>query len=329
MKKPKILLINPTILKPGVDRLSQEAEIVMAPSGDEKTLISYVSGDIDGVIIRLERITKNVIGAAKNLKVIGMNGVAVSGIDVIAATGKGICVVNAPFSNYVSVAEHIIMFLLALPKNIKKADQAVRNGNWQFRDVHMPTEVHGKTFFAVGFGRIGKEVTRILRVAFDMKVLVFDPYYSNEEIEKTGATKVATLEEGCRLADFVSLHLPLNEETFHIIDANVISSMKEGAIFINCARGPIVDFDALYEGLLHGPISMAGIDVFPEEPVDPREKIFQLDNVIVSPHCAGDTLEARIRCSLQISEEVLRVLRGEPPTALVNPECLKKFDGVL
>lgn len=323
MSRPKVLLIRPTIPEPGVKRLSEEADIVYAPSGDEKTLIDYVSGEVDGVIIRLEKITKNVIDAAGKLKVIGMNGVAVSSIDVDAATEKGIFVVNAPFSNFVSVAEHISMYILALSKNIKRADAAVRKGYWQFRDDHMPQEVHGRTFLAIGFGRIGREVSRMVKTAFDMNVLVFDPFVSGEDVEEHGAQKVETIKEGCVRADYISLHLPLNKDTYQVIDRDAIFSMKEGSIFINCARGPLVDYDALYDGLTDGPLAMAGIDVYPEEPPSRNEKIFHLDNVIFSPHNAGDTFEARNRCSLQIAEEVLRVLRGEPPIALVNPQCLE------
>ena len=315
----KVLLINPTIYPEGVERLKEEVEIVMAPDGKPETLKEYLSGDIDGVIVRLEKLTADVIASAKQLKVIGMNGAGVNIIDVDFATKSGIAVVNVVGANSYSVAEHINMFLLALARDVKRADLAVRSGYWMYRDEHSPHDIHGTTFFAVGYGNIGREICRVVKHAYDMRVFVYDPFVDNAEIAANGYTKVNTLEEGLGQADYISLHLPHNDKTHHLINERTISHMKPGCKFINCARGPIVDYDALCDALADGRIGMAGIDVYPEEPVSADHRIFTLENVIATPHCAGDTYEARVRIARSVANDVLKVLRGECPGAFVNP----------
>lgn len=324
MSKPKVLLINPTIYPEGVKILEESCDVIYAPDGKPETMKEYLAQGVNAVILRIEQMTKELIDSAKDLKVIGANGVGYSNVDVQAATDAGVCVVNVVGANFYSVAEHIVMFSLAMARDVKRADNAVRNGNWQYRDTNPLHDIHGNTFFSVGFGNIGKEVCRVMSNAFDMNILVYDPYFTKDSIESFGYRKVETFEEGAAIADYISLHLPSNEETHHLINSETIKAMKPGCKFINCARGPIVDYDALCDALESGYIGMAGIDVFPEEPVSKDHRIFTLDNVIATPHCAGDTVEARTRIAISVAKDVVSVLYGKMPRCLVNKELLSQ-----
>lgn len=317
--KNKVLLINPTIYPEGVYRIEEEADIIYAPDGRPETLKKFLSQGANGIVVRLEEITEDVIKSGKDLKVIGVNGAGFSCVDVDAATKAGICVVNVVGANSYSVAEHIVMFTLAMARNIKKADLAVRSGNWLFRDTDTPHDIHGYTFFSVGFGNIGKEVCKIMKYTFNMRVYVYDPFYSKEQIEQLGYEKVDDFKVGASQADYLSLHLPHNQHTQNFINKETLGIIKKGCKIINCARGPIIDYDALCDALESGHIDMAAIDVYPIEPVSPDHRIFTLNNVIASPHCAGDTVEARTRIAISVAEDVLSVLRGERPRCLVNP----------
>ncbi|HPZ59970.1 MAG TPA: hydroxyacid dehydrogenase [Bacillota bacterium] len=323
--KPRVLLINPTIHIDGVKILEQEAEIVYAPDGSPKTLKEYLSQGIKGVILRTEVMTKDLIMEASDLRVIGVNGVGYSNVDVDAATAKGVVVVNAVGANKHSVAEHIVMFALAMARDLKRADEAVRSGFWAYRDTYPLHEIRGKTFFSVGFGNIGREACRVMSLAFDMEILVYDPFVEKKEIERYGYRKVERFEDGAKNADFISLHLPHTKETSEMINKETIKAIKPGCKFINCARGQIVDYDALCDALESGQIDMAGIDVFPVEPAPKDHRLFTLDNVLATPHCAGDTVEARRRIAISVANDVLAVLRGEQPRCFVNKDLATKI----
>jgi len=315
----KVLLINPTIQPIGVKVLSSSAEVVMAPNGEEATLISYLqSGEIAGVVTRVEKITSRVIDNAPSLEVIGQHGVGVDNIDVKAATDHGILVVNTPASNFMSVAEHAVMLMLALSRRLSESDVAVRKGDFQFRERFYPEEVNGKTLFAVGLGRVGSEVARKCRLAFNMEILAYDPFISESEMAAMGVKSVSW-EEGFRLGDFVSIHLPLTVETRNCIGEKELSLMKSEAFLINVSRGGVIQQDALVRVLKESRIRGAGLDVFSPEPPRAGDPVLELPNVILTPHFAGDTYEAKQRCSRTIANEVLTVLKGVLPKFLVNP----------
>ena len=186
----KVLLINPTIQPCGVEVLSSGAEIVMAPDGQEGTLVSHLSsGEVSAVVTRVERITRRVIENAPGLEVIGQHGVGVDNIDVKAATEQGVLVVNVPASSFMSVAEHAVMLMLGLARRIIESDAAVRKDDFQFRERFYPAEINGKTLFALGLGRIGAEVAKKCRLAFNMEVLAYDPYVSELEMTSMGVEK--------------------------------------------------------------------------------------------------------------------------------------------
>lgn len=315
----KVLLIQPTIQPCGVDLLASGAEIVIAPDGQEDTLVYFLrSGEIRGMVTRVEKITRRIIESAPGLQVIGQHGVGVDNIDVKVATDAGVLVVNAPASNFMSVAEHAVMLMLALSRRITESDGAVRRGDFRFRERFYPIELNGKTVFAVGLGRIGSEVARKCRLAFNMEVLAYDPYLSTSEIAALGARAVLW-EEGFRSADFVSVHLPLTAETRNCIGERELSLMKPQAFLVNVSRGGAIDQKALVQTLKESKIQGAGLDVFEPEPPPAGDPLLQLSNVIVTPHFAGDTYEAKQRCSRTIATEVLSVLRGALPRFLVNP----------
>ncbi len=319
----KVLLINPTIQPRGVEILASGSDVVMAPDGREDTLVSLLaSGDVAAVVTRVERITARVLGNAPGLVVIGQHGVGVDNIDVRSATDHGVLVVNAPASNFVSVAEHAVMLMLALSRRLCESDAAVRRDDFQFRERWFPTEINGKVVLAVGLGRVGSEVARKCRLGFNMEVLAFDPHVSESDMAAAGVRKVR-LPEGLGLADVVSVHVPLTEQTRHLIGAVEIARMKPEAFLVNVSRGGVVDQQALVRALGSARLRGAGLDVFDPEPPRPGDPLLELPNVVLTPHFAGDTHEAKQRCSAAIAGEVLAVLQGRLPKFLVNPEVVR------
>lgn len=320
----RILLIEPTIRPVGVQLLQQEAEVGFASDGREETLIEHLStGAYSAVITRVERITRRVLDAARNLKVIGQHGVGVDNIDLQAATESGIMVLNAPTANAVSVAEHSVMLILALCRGAVEADRAVRRGDFAYRERHIPLELNGKTAFVVGFGRSGRETARRLRLGFNMRLLAFDPGVSDLDVLAEGAEPVP-LEEGFAAADVVTLHVPHLPATTHLVSRALLGLMKPSAYLVNTARGPVVDQAALVDVLEGGCIAGAGLDVFDPEPPAADSALLALKNVIVSPHLAGDTVEAKDRCSRLIAGQVLTAIGGGLPEHVVNRELVSR-----
>ena len=308
------------------DKLADEAIEMLKNNGfevkykelDHNGLLNEIA-DYDTLIVRSRtKVTADIIekGASGNLKVIGRAGIGVDNIDVKKATELGIKVVNAPTGSTISVAELAIAHMLALARFIPKADSSMKRGEWLKKQLK-GIELHGKTLGLIGSGRIAQHVAKIAK-GLGMNVLVYSPHCTDEKAEKMGARR-ATLEEVLRESDFVSLHIPKTEETYHLIDKEKLSLMKPTAYLINCARGGVVDEDALYEFLKEGKIAGAAIDVFEEEP--PKgSKLLELDNVVLTPHIGANTKEAQIRAGTICAEQVMKVLRGEEPDYWVNRE---------
>lgn len=283
---------------------------------DHDSLLNEIAG-YDALIVRSRtKVTADIVekGASGNLKVIGRAGIGVDNIDVKKATELGIKVVNAPTGSTISVAELAVAHMLALARSIPKADSSMKRGEWIKKQLK-GVELYGKTLGLIGSGRIAQHVARIAR-GLGMNILVYSPHCTDEKAQKMGA-KRATLEEVLKESDFVSLHIPKTEETYHLIDEEKLSLMKPTAYLINCARGGVVDEDALYRFLKEGKIAGAAIDVFEEEP--PKgSKLLELENVILSPHIGASTKEAQIRAGTICVEQVMKVLRGEEPDFWVN-----------
>lgn len=319
-----VLLIEPTILTKGVDFLKTRHRIVVAPDGEDATLIRWAREHrVNAIIPRVETITGNVIDACPTLEVVGQPGVGVDNIDVAACTRRGVRVVHAPEGNFVSVAEHTLAFILALGRDLVVWDRRVRKDEWGLRNVHLPMEVQAKTLFIIGLGRSGREVARMAR-ALHMTVLGFARSLSRDHMAELGVEKVDALNDGLARADFTSLHVPLTPETRHMISHRAIQAMKKGSFLINLSRGMVVDPEALYRGLNSGHLAGAALDVMDPEPPPADDPLLSLENVIVTPHLAGDTLEAKKRCVMTMVGEVDKVLGGRTPRFIANPEVLDR-----
>ena len=255
---------------------------------------------------------------ATKLKVVARYGIGLDSVDVEAATEFGICVVHTPDAPTIPVAEITIGLILAVYRKILVLDRTVRSGGWQSKEL-LGFELYGKTVGLVGMGRVGYRVAKVLS-AFDSEILIFDPFVPEENIRSIGAKPIRSLEDLLTKSDIISLHLPLTPETSGLIGKKEFSMMKENAILINVARGPIVDEDALYEALAEGKISGAGLDVYEKEPPDTDNPLFRLDNVVLAPHAGAFTWEGKSRSNPGAAQQALQVLRGERPPFLANPE---------
>ncbi len=239
-------------------------------------------------------------------------------IDVEAASRRGIYVVNSPGGSTRSVAELTLGHMLSLARHIPYADRSMREGRWEKKKLK-GMELQGKMLGIIGFGRIGREVCK-LALAMGMKCMAYDPLLSDEQIKENDATP-ASIEEILKNADFVSIHTPLTEKTRHMISSPQLEMMKSSAYIINCARGGIIDEDALYEALKNGKIAGAALDVYENEPY--TGKLTELDNVVFTPHLGASTREGQIRAGVICAEQILKVLNGEEPDYWVNRNMMK------
>jgi D-3-phosphoglycerate dehydrogenase len=279
---------------------------------------------VEGVVVRTAPFPREIIEAADALKVIGRHGVGVDNIDVNAATEKGIVVVNTPNANATSVAEHTLTAIGALAKQMTVYNREMRVGKWEIRNSYRAVDLDGKTLGLVGVGRIGSMVARRAVAAFNMKVIAFDPYITPEKGREMGVTLVSTSDDIFRQADVISLHTPLTPETRGFVNAARLRLMKPTAFLVNFSRGEVIDEKALYQALKTGVIAGAAIDVFDPEPPLNDNPLFELDNIILSPHSAALTQECVIRMATGAAEGVVEVLTGRPPQFVVNPDVFKK-----
>lgn len=288
---------------------------------DEATLAGLVC-DVHAILVRSARISAAVIDSAPHLKVVSRHGVGFNSVDVDALTARGIPLAIAIGGNAISVAEHTFYLILALTKHGKDYDAAARQGDFSYRDRPRSTEISGKSLLIVGFGRIGTRVaTRAL--AFGMEVLVYDPYVDPNSIHGKGYTQVTDLHATLPDVDVLTIHCPLNNETTGLVSWRELEAMQSSAILINTARGGVVDETALHTALTQRTIAAAGIDVFVTEPTHQDDPLLELDNVIVSPHCAGVTRESKSLTSRIAAQNVLSVLDGSiEPEFVVNADVL-------
>ena len=321
MSKGKILMSQP-IHEAGIKFITDQGyEARVAPDFSEATLIKEVQ-DAQGFLVRTAEIPASVINAGKQLKVIARHGVGYDNIDVKAATARKIPVCITPRANALSVAEHVLAFMLAWAKRIVPYDAATRKNDWDVRNSYGAFDLDGKTIGILGMGRIGMLVCQKAKAAFNMEVLAYDPLVPREAMEKAGA-RVATIPEILTAADFVTLHVPSNPETKGMIGEAQLKMMKRSAFLINCARGPVVDEAALVKALKDGTIAGAGLDVFDPEPPTADNPLFGLPNVLLSPHSAGLTVECVIRMATHAAQAIVDVLEGRRPEGIINPEAVK------
>lgn len=305
----------------GMQLLEKGAEAVVAETGKPRELDNFLE-DADGLIIRIGSIDREGLQKAKNLKVIGRPGVGVDCVDVEACTELGIPVVIVPGANTLSVAEHALMLILALAKDLKRQDKECRKGNFAIRSAYKAYELGGRKIGLIGGGAIGSALGQLAQ-GIGMKVMVFDPYLDRAAVEAKGWEYAENLDDLLSSCDVISVHVPLTEQTRHMIGKREFELMKPDAIIINCARGGIIDEDALYEALKTDRIHGAGADVLELEPFDINSKLMSLDNFIITPHSAGQTREAATGVATGAVEGVLAVIRGEKWPKVCNPEAYK------
>lgn len=311
----KVLITDP-LSDQGIEKILQAEDLeVVRKTGLTHDELLLAIEDADALMVRSQtKVTADVIEKANRLKVIARAGVGVDNIDLAAATQKGIIVVNAPDGNTISTAEHTFAMLISLARNIPQAYHSLLQGEWK-RKAFVGTELNQKTLSIIGLGRIGSELSKRAK-AFRMNVIAYDPYLSDDRAEKLGVKK-ADLEEAIALGDFITVHTPLTKETRHLIDRNMFTKMKDGVRILNCARGGIIDEQALYEAIKEGKVAGAALDVFESEPpID--HPLLTLPQVIATPHLGASTVEAQENVAIDVSEEVLHILHGEPFKNAVN-----------
>lgn len=318
------ILIPQDIAQEGKDFLIENGyEIKMGSGFSKEDLIRDVA-DCEAVLVRTAVISSEVIEAGKNLKVISRHGVGYDNVEIKRAEELGIWVTNAPESNAGTVAEHTLIMMGALAKNIINIDNATRNEDFAIRTRQYGVDMAGKVLGVAGVGKIGSIVAKRASLAFGMKVIGYDPYLSKEKFPEE-IEKVDKWIDLISQADFISLHLPGTEETNNIVGKAEFNAMKESAFLINCARGTLINEEDLVEALKSKKIAGAGLDVFKEEPPAKDNPLLTLDNVIFTPHCSSHTRECGIRMAVHAAMGIHDVLSGKSPQWLVNhPENPRK-----
>jgi D-3-phosphoglycerate dehydrogenase len=309
------VLVKEKIADAGVELLRAEFDVELGLEMSDGELAERI-GDFDAILIRSgTKLTAELIERAGRLRVIGRAGTGVDNVDIAAATKRGVIVANAPESNSIAAAEHTLALALALCRNVPQAHGSLVAGEWA-RSRYGGNELYGKTLGVIGFGRIGQLVAKRAQ-AFDMEVVGFDKFVSPERFRELGVEGVGTSDELFRRADVITIHLPKTPDTVGWIDAEAIAAMRDGVRIVNCARGELIDLDALLAGLESGKVAGAALDVFPSEPFT-EHPLFERDDVVVTPHLGASTAEAQDRAGVVTAEQVRAALLGGVVTNAVN-----------
>ena len=283
--------------------------------------LKSVIKDYDALLVRsATKVNKDLLDAAVKLKVVGRAGVGLDNVDLGAATQKGVIVMNTPGGNTVSTAEHALSLILSLSRNIPQANASMKKAEWK-RSKFMGVELYAKTLGIIGFGRIGREVAK-RALSFGMIVEAYDPFLSREVAESLGI-KIVELKELFQAADYITMHTPMTEETKHMISAEQFKIMKKGVRIINCARGGIIDEQALIAAVKEGKVAGAALDVFEKEPLTADSELLKLDNIILTPHLGASTEEAQVNVAIEVAEIVRDALLGRGIRNAANYPCLE------
>jgi D-3-phosphoglycerate dehydrogenase len=313
-EKRKKVLISDSVSEEGIAILRREADVDVRTNLKPEEIIAII-GDYDAMVVRSQtKVTAPIIEAGKKLQIIARAGVGIDNVDVAAATRCGVVVVNAPTGNTVSAAEHAFALLLALARNIPQANSSLQSCQWQ-RNEFMGTELRGKTLGIIGLGNVGSEVARRAK-AFEMKLIGIDPLVS-DEYSKSIQVELVDLPRLLRESDFITLHIPLTPQTKNLIGAEQLSICKPSARIINCARGGLIDEEALVKAIKDKKLAGAAIDVFNKEPCT-QSILFGVDNIIVTPHLGASTTEAQILAARDVAEQIVDVFHGQPARAAIN-----------
>ena len=299
-----------------------DIDLVKVPLEDAAALAEAVSG-ANGILARSARITPELIASANGLQIVSRHGVGYDRVNIEALSARKIPLAVTGTANSPSVAEHAMMFMLACAKRLRPTDQRTRNGDFlKARQELGRVELLEKKVLIIGFGRIGKIVARRCQ-GFDMQVLACDPFIDQQTIRDAGVTPVENFRDVLREVDYLTIHVPLNDETENLIDVEELALLKSTAILVNCARGGIINEDALYDVLKNEKIFGAGIDVFAIEPTPGDHPLFTLDNVLVNPHAAASAMECLERMGVQAAQNILDAFDGKlDPGMVVNQEVL-------
>ena len=319
------MYVTRQLFKEAIDILEKNADVEVFEGNDDpiprKLLLEKVK-DIDGLLSLLtEKIDEEVFDHAKRLKVVSNYAVGFNNIDVNEATKRGIYVTNTPGILTETTADCAFALLMTIARRIAEADRNVRAKKWIHAwgpKMFIGADIHDKTLGIVGLGRIGTAMTQRAK-GFKMEVVYYDPY-RRMDLEKEWGIRYAPLDELLATSDFVSIHVPLTEETHHLISKKQFSMMKRTAYLINTSRGPVIDEKALYEALKKRTIAGAGIDVFEKEPLDPKSPLIELDNIVMTPHIASASVETRTAMAVMAATNFVSVLIGKEPPNPVNPE---------
>lgn len=325
--KPKVFVTR-MVPEPGLEVLRQHAEVEIWP-GEEPPpyeVLRAKAAEVDGLFTMVtDRVDRALLEAAPRLKVVSNMAVGYDNIDVEAATARGVAVCNTPGVLTDTTADFAFGLLMAVARRIVEGDKFVRAGRWKTWGpmAFLGYDIHGATLGIVGLGRIGLGVAERAQ-GFRMRVLYYDPIRRPEEEARLGLEYVERLEDLLPRCDFVSIHVPLTRETYHLFGEAQLRLMKPTAILVNTARGPIVDPQALYRALKEGWIAGAGLDVTEPEPIPPDDPLLTLDNVVITPHIASASHATRTRMAVLAAENLVAVLSGGQPKHCVNPEVLRR-----
>lgn len=316
----KKVLVSDKLSSQGVELLKKVAHVDIKTGLDEREIIKIIP-EYDALLVRSQtKVTAKIINAADKLKIIGRAGVGVDNIDLQAATQKGIIVVNSPEGNTIAAAEHSLALLMSMSRNIPQAYESIKQGRWE-RTKFTGVECYGKTIGIIGLGKIGRCMANYAN-SLGMKVFGYDPYVSKAYAEKIGV-ELKDLDNILKTADYLTFHIPKTKDTFHMIDREKFKIMKTGVKIVNCARGGIIDEDALFEAVEMGKVAKAAVDVFEEEPINPNHKFLKSENIILTPHLGASTIEAQENVAIDVAEQVAAYFKGEQPRAAVNIPSLR------
>lgn len=320
----KIVLLPQPIKTEAVGLLTRAGcEVIVSPNPKPETVLPLLK-KAHAIILRTGiNITPEILSMAPNLEIIARTGAGLDNVDVATATEKNVIVTSNLGVNTMSVVEHVLALMLSLSKKLPLMDTAVRHGDFKIRFLNLAQDISGKTLGLLGYGRIGSALGQICRSIFHMHVIVTDPYLENSQ--KSGIVEQVNfveLHDLFSMSDFLSIHVPLTNDTRNLVDATIINQMKPDAILINTARGGIIEEAALLNALKEKKIGGAGLDVFNEEPIPKDHPLSKLDNVILTPHTAALTKECVLRMANDAAQCVLDVFSGKTPRNVANPHIL-------
>jgi D-3-phosphoglycerate dehydrogenase len=314
-RRPLVVVSDPSVHPEAIARLSESCELRILGAYTPEERYAEACVEAQAVLARVGAVTRRVIEAAPHLRIVARHGVGVDSVDLDAATERGVVVTTAGSLNAAAVAEYTFGLLLTLVRKVREADRLMRAGGWDRRPL-TGVELEGRTLGIVGVGAIGGRVAR-QGLAFGMQVIGCDPAYSEPPVP---GMRLGSLEEVLAAADILTLHPRLNPTTFRMIDAVALAALHPGAIVVNTSRGEVVDEGALTASLQAGHLAGAALDVFAEEPLAPESPLREMENVVLSPHVAGQTQDAMVQVAHSAAQAILDDLAGRRPEFVYNPE---------